>query len=131
MNLKNTILGACAIVALAGCSNTAEGVKKDSEENGQKTSEQAQNMGKGASDAGKGMAAATMLTPKIKLAITANKELNASTNLINVNSTGDKVTLEGHVTSEELKTLAGDIAQKAMKDSDASQTLTNSLEVKK
>lgn len=113
-----------------GCENTAEGVKKDSEIGGQKAAESAQNLSKGMNEAGKDIGAATMLTPKIKLAISAEKSLNDPANLIDVNSTDDKVTLEGHVTSEALKALAGDVAAKAIKDNGARQTLVNQLVIK-
>jgi len=71
-----------------------------------------------------------MLTPKIKLAITGDTFLNDTKNLINVEATDAKVTLNGHVTSEKLKTRATDIAKRVMTDNGATQPFENLLTIK-
>lgn len=130
MKTQISIIVVIAFLALIGCGNTTEGMEKDSESNGQKAAEATQNLASGAKEAGKDIAAATMLTPKIKLAISADKRLNDSKNLIDVSATDETVTLEGHVASKELKNLATEIATKALKDNTAHQRLDNKLEIK-
>jgi osmotically-inducible protein OsmY len=112
---------------LIGCSNTAEGMKKDNEIARQDMASGASNMADDASSSTQQMGIAAMLTPKIKLAISGDKTLNADGNLINVNSTAEKVTLEGHVTSEPMKTLAGEIALRTLEANDAKQKVDNQL----
>jgi osmotically-inducible protein OsmY len=112
---------------LIGCSNTAEGMKKDNEIARQDMASGASNMADDASNSTQQMGIAAMLTPKIKLAISGDKTLNADGNLINVNSTAEKVTLEGHVTSEAMKTLAGEIALRTLEANDAKQKVDNQL----
>lgn len=118
-----------ALLACGACSNTAEGVKEDTSVNSQKAAESAQDISQGAKKAGEAFGAETMLAPKVKLAITADKRLNDPSNLIDVSATTDKVTLSGHVTSSELKQLAGDIASKVLTDSNAKQEVDNELEI--
>lgn len=130
MKIKLTIFAILSMVLMAGCGNTAEGMKQDAEINREKSAEQAQNISKSADEAGKDLGAATMLTPKIKTALTADSRLNDAKNLIDVNSTNERVTLEGHVTSEALKTLAGDITAKVLKENSASQPVENKLVIK-
>jgi osmotically-inducible protein OsmY len=86
-------------------------------------------MSAGAAEGSKDMGAATMLTPKVKLAITADKMLNDSKNLIDVDSTSDKVSLNGHVMSAEQKTLAGEITMRVLKENNATQKFVNNLDV--
>ncbi|MBL8064666.1 MAG: BON domain-containing protein [Chthonomonadaceae bacterium] len=127
--MKLALATAFCIFVLTGCGNTEQGLRKDTSNNGQKAADSAQNLKDGVTEAGKDMGASTILTPKVKSAIVADKRLNEPTNLIDVNSTSDKVTLEGHVTSSDLKRLAGEVASKAMKESNATQTLDNKLTV--
>lgn len=124
------IILVAAGLMLVGCENTAEGVKKDAEINGQKAAEQSNEVVKSANEAGKNLGAATTLTPEIKTAITADKRLNDPKNLIDVDSTDEKVTLKGHVTSADLKSLAQELTEKVLKDRNAHQTLVNELEIK-
>lgn len=121
------LLSTCLLGLLVGCGNTAEGMKKDNERARQDVASGASNMANGASNSAEEMGVAAVLTPKIKLAITGDKTLNADGNLINVDSTSAKVTLEGHVTSEKMKSLAGEIAGRIMKENDAKQVLDNQL----
>ncbi len=119
-----------ASIAMCGCGSDNKSAGKDSESFGQKVAEQTQNASSDAVETSKDLQAAAMLTPKIKLAISADKQLNDSKNLINVDSTEEKVTLEGHVTSIALKEIAGTIATKILKESEAKQSLDNKLEIK-
>lgn len=123
----NVILIAAIMVGVIGCGNTADGVKKDVEAGGENASKTMENASDSSREATAGMKAATMLTPKIKLAITADVSLNDSKNTINVNSTEDTVTLEGHVTSAALKELAAEIAKKVMTENGATQKIENLL----
>ena len=121
------LVGACIV---CGCGNTAEGVKKDSVENGQKMSDSAQKTGDAMKEGAANAGAAMTLTPVIKTALVANPFLNESGNLINVDSTEATVTLSGHVKSEKAKTEAGAITKKILDDKKATQTLKNDLEIK-
>jgi osmotically-inducible protein OsmY len=102
-------------------------MKKDNEIARQDMASGASNMADDASNSTQQMGIAAMLTPRIKLAISGDKTLNADGNLINVNSTAEKVTLEGHVTSEAMKTLAGEIAVRTLEANDAKQKVVNQL----
>jgi len=89
----------------------------------------AKNVKSEAKNAGENIGAATGLTPRIKNAINADPKLNSDQNLIDVDSTKDKVSLSGHVASEELKALAGTIAKSEMQKAKAQQKLVNNLVV--
>ena len=69
------------------------------------------------------------MTPRIKLLIDADKELNNPKNLIDVNSTDEKVTLEGHVTNEDQKSKAEEIAKKVIAEQAGHQTIVNNLTI--
>jgi predicted small secreted protein len=123
-------MGALALVmgfGAIGCQNTAEGVREDAQQTGQAVEQTAERTGaavqEGAQDAG----AALALTPKVKNAITADPQLNEDENLIDVDSTDQVVHLKGHVTSNELKRKAGEIAERVIKESGASQKVSNEL----
>lgn len=82
-------------------------------------------------EAGGDIGAATMLTPKIKNAIIANAKLNEKKNLIDISSTEEMVTIDGHVTSEELKALAEEVVTTYLKDSGEKQKVKNNLTIMK
>lgn len=162
---KLMLTGAAAILlslSLVGCSNTAEGAKEDTANNGQKvaaatndavdatknaasnaadatkkaadnaadaTKKAADNVGAAAVDAGKNTTAALEVTPKVKLAITADKELNDTRNTINVDSKDSVVHLKGTVISNDLKKKAGAIADKTLKDMNSTDKVSNELMV--
>jgi len=125
MSALALLLGLGAI----GCQNTAEGVKEDSQQVGQKVSEATQEVGRDVKEATGDIGAATTLTPDIKSAITADTQLNDPKNLINVDSTDEVVHLKGHVTSNELKKKAGEIAQGVLDKRNAHNKLSNELVV--
>ncbi|MBS1722913.1 MAG: BON domain-containing protein [Armatimonadetes bacterium] len=123
--MKYTILLTVAMglgLGALGCGNSNEA--------SQKAAEATQDAMKGAEHAGKDMGAATMLTPAIKLAITADARLNDPRNLINVDSTDEKVKLTGHVTSNDLKSLAEELTRKVLDDKKAKQAIDNELSIK-
>lgn len=122
-----TLVAGLAALCIAGCGNTSEGMKKDSEANGERTAEQTQNVSKGLKSAGSAFGAATTLSPKIQVAIAADTRLNDPKNLITVTSTSDTVVLEGHVMTKELKDLASEVAKKAITDNQAVNKVENKL----
>lgn len=131
MNVKTTLFSLFSLALMLGCGNTADGMKKDSEVVGEKTAQGAENAGKNMNEAGGDIGAATMLTPKIKNAIIANARLNEEKNLIDISSTEEVVTIDGHVTSEELKALAEEVVTTYLKDSKETQKVKNNLTIMK
>ncbi len=128
--MKFTVLAILAALFVIGCGNTAEGMKEDTAENRQKSADSTQNVVEGAKAAGDTFGAATMLTPKVKVALEADKRLNLPENLIDVDSTDEAVSLSGHVTSSALKELATEITQKVITEAGSKQKIENKLEVK-
>ena len=128
--MRNLVLACTALLLAGGCGNTADGLKKDAEINGQKASVEGQAMSKKGGEVAKDLSAATVLTPKVKLAIDADKKLNDPANRIDVDSDDHTVTLKGHVARPGLKELAGSIAAKVLKENKAHQKLVNDLEIK-
>jgi len=112
-----------------GCQKTAEGVSQDAQTAGAKIEQTAEKTGEAISKGAENAGAALGMTPKVKNAITADSALNDVNNRIDVDSTDDVVHLKGHVTSNELKRKAGEIAAKTIKDSNAKQTVSNELVV--
>ena len=110
-----------------GCQNTAEGVKEDAQQTGQKVSEATQKAGESIKEGTADIGAATTLTPDVKSAITADPQLNDPKNHIDVDSTDEAVHLKGHVTSNELKKKAGEIAQGVLNKRNAKNKLSNEL----
>jgi len=73
--------------------------------------------------------AAVRVTPMVKGAIIADKMLNDPKNHINVESISGVVTLNGHVTSEELKNHAESITKRVIVDNKFSESVSNMLVV--
>jgi len=117
-------------IGLLGCNDTAAGVEKDASEAGQAISETTENTVKGIEEGSKDASAAATLTPMVKSAIVANPMLNDPDNSINVDANDDEVILTGHVDTEEMKKMAGDLAMEVLKDNNAKQKLRNDLVVK-
>lgn len=124
--------GLALIVAfsLIGCSNTGEGIKEDVQAGSENASEAARDVGQSASEQSRDLSAATMLTPKIKTAITADKLLNESMNRIDVDSTSEEIILSAYVTSTTLKILASEITQQVLNENNAKQKIINNLSVR-
>jgi osmotically-inducible protein OsmY len=112
-----------------GCQNTAEGVAEDSSNAGKAIETGAVEAGKATQDAAKDTSAALSLTPKVKNAILMDAELKDPRNEIDVDSADNVVHLKGHVTSNEMKAKAGEIAQRVLKDAGATDKLSNELQV--
>jgi osmotically-inducible protein OsmY len=136
------VLGCCFIgagVGVVGCQNTAEGLKQDTAKNAtavenvaDKAAVATKNAAENATEKTKETAANAgdkMMTPKVKTAIVANKTLNNPKNLINVNTDKGVVTLKGHVQSDDQKKLAGQIAEKTVKDAGSKDQVVNDLAV--
>lgn len=108
---------------------TGKAAKDAADATGKAAKDAADATGKAAKDAGKTATGALEVTPKVKLAILADKDLNDTHNLINVNTKDGVVHLEGHVASESRKKKAGMIATKTLKDMNATDTVSNELTV--
>ncbi len=80
-------------------------------------------------DAGKNATGALEVTPKVKLAIVADKDLNDTHNKINVNTKDGVVHLVGTVANGSMKKKATAVATKALKDLNATDTVSNELTV--
>lgn len=123
-------MGALALVVgfgAIGCQNTAEGVKEDAANTGQAIEQTAEKTGAAVQEGTADASAAVSLTPKVKNAILADDALNDVANRIDVDSTEEAVVLKGNVVSNDLKRKAGEIAEKVIKDSGASQKVMNEL----
>lgn len=118
-------------IIVTGCQNTAEGVQKDAEINGQKVTQVTENAGSKVKDAGAEVKAAVTLTPEVKSALRDNAELKEYVDSFDVDSTEKTVTLNGKVPSGHLKDLAGSIAAKVVTEKGQGQTLENKLVVAK
>jgi len=127
------LVGALSLIVsfgTIGCQNTAEGVAEDSQNAGKAIETGAKEAERATKDAAKDTSAALALTPKVKNAIIADTQLNDPRNQIDVDSADNVVHLKGHVTSTALKAKAGEIAQRTLKDANATDKLSNELEVK-
>ncbi|HZO87091.1 MAG TPA: BON domain-containing protein [Chthonomonadaceae bacterium] len=138
-------LGAALLLlgtGLAGCRNTAEGLKEDTAKNvhaasqaveraakkvDQETNKHAPQAKQGASNAGQ----AITLTPTVKTAIVADSKLNDSRNNIDVDSANNVVHLKGHVVNSALKQHATDVAVKALQKVGSNAKVSNELAVQK
>ncbi len=149
-------LGAAALLlfsmGVVGCSNTAEGAKEDTAKDTQAvgaaadraanavnnaadraasaTQKAAANVADATKDTAKNTAEATEITPKVKLAITNDKQLNDTRNLINVDSKDGVVHLKGHVISDAEKQHAEQVATQTLKEANSTDTVSNELTVK-
>jgi osmotically-inducible protein OsmY len=128
-NWRTAFLAGVLAFGLAGCQNE-KGADTNLENQAEKASESARDAMEPIGEAAQDVGAATMLTPRLKAAITADKELNDDRNKINVESTGETVTLEGYVYSEALRRKAEQVVREEMQKADARQELVNKLEVK-
>ncbi len=116
-----------AIIALVGCDNTAEAVKKDAVDNGQKVADATNTAADTMKANSDNAAAALTLTPAIKAAIIEDQSLSESGNLVDVDSTSTTITLSGHVKSEKTKWRAEELARRVMADKHATQSLQDDL----
>ncbi len=140
---KQLILGAVLLVlgmGIVGCSNTAEGLKEDMAKNGPviheagdkiaaATQKAADNLAAESKVGAKNTTEALDITPKVKLAITSDNELNDTRNEINVDSKNGVVHLKGHVVSKGMKAHAGALAEKTLKEANSTDVVSNELTV--
>lgn len=117
------------LLTLIGCGNTADGMKKDAEINSDKTSRAAEDVGAKALETGNDMSAAMTLTPAVKKAFQDDASMASAVSNIDVDSTEEKVVLNGAVTSEEQKSKAEEIAKKIIKERNGKQSVENNLKV--
>lgn len=140
--MKHILMVGIACLSLCGCTNTAEGVKEDTAQNTKSAKvagEEASIAAKKATErmmsatekAGKNAGDALTLTPKVKHAITDDKELNNVGNLIDVESGDNEVRLTGHVLTQAMKNRASSVAKKAIEEAHVKNTLVNELKIKK
>ena len=126
-----------------GVSNGVNAVENVADNAGQAVANGAAAVGNAAENAGQAVAngasaavngvanagSATVVTGAVKLAITANKELNDPKNTINVDTKDGKIVLRGNVATAALKKTAQTIAEKVKKDKGFSETIVNQLTV--
>lgn len=132
--MKTPLLGlllAGAALAGFGCQNTAEGLQQDAEINKQKAAQASENAGSKLKETGADVSAAVTLTPSIKSALGKDEELKAYVDNIDVDSTEEKVSLNGYVPSASAKIRAEEIATAVMTERQAKQKLVNNLEITK
>jgi osmotically-inducible protein OsmY len=123
-NAANAVANTGEAVANAA-SNGVNAAANAAENAGQAVASTASNAANAAANAG----SATLVTSQVKLAITANKDLNEDGNLINVDTKDGKIVLSGHVKNATLKKTAQTIAEKVKKDRNFSETVQNNLTV--
>jgi osmotically-inducible protein OsmY len=130
MNHRHLQIGlAILLLGCVGCANTAEGMKEDAKVNTEKMQDTAENVGADVKETGSDVSAALTLTPAIKNALKEDEALKADVGNIDVDSTEEKVVLNGTVSTQALKDRAQEIAVKVMKEREAKQTLENKLKV--
>jgi len=139
-------------IGAIGCQKTAEGAKEDTATNvtaAKETADKAAVETKAAADkaamatkevadraasatekAAKNADEAVSLTPKVKMAIINDKELNNTGNLINVESGNSMVELKGYVLTKQMKARAENIARKVIKEAGSNEMVVDSLKVK-
>jgi len=117
---RMTVLGfASALLVTGACGNTADGVKKDSQEAGEKAAEATANAGN-AMDAG-------MNTADVKTALLADTRIHATDINVDTNKDTKTVTLNGTVQADSEKVLAADVARSKAPE----YTVVNNLTIKK
>jgi predicted small secreted protein len=109
--------------------DTVDATKKAADATVDATKKAGADAAAAAKETGKNVTAATEVTPKVKLAIVADKDLNDTHNLINVNSSDGVVHLTGHVANASMKKKAATIASKTLKDMNATDKLSNELTI--
>ena len=115
-----------AALTLCGCGNTLQGAKEDTAKNAAKTQQAVDQAGKAVADVPQNAEANALRVP-VKTAILRDPVLTADKgNLIDVNGVDHRITLTGHVTSEAMKSRAGEDAQVAL-GKHPGYTLSNEL----
>jgi osmotically-inducible protein OsmY len=120
---------ALLIFGAIGCQNTADGLKEDAEINSKKASRTAEDVGAKTLETGSDVSAAMTMTPAVKKALQEDTGLAAAIDTIDVDSTEEKVVLNGSVPSEDLKNRATEIAARVIKERNGKQSVDNQLKV--
>jgi len=132
--MKTPLLGfliTAGLIAGFGCQNTADGLQQDAEINRQKATQAGETAGSKLKETGADVSAAVTLTPAIKSALGKDEELKPFVEKIDVDSTEEKVSLNGYVPSAAAKMKAEEIATAVMTERKAKQKLVNNLEITK
>jgi len=127
-----SLLGAAAVlfgIGLAGCQNTAEGAKEDTAQNTQAVQKAADKAADATQQAAQNTGEALGMTPKVKTAITSDSLLNDTRNTIDVDTANGVVHLKGHVVNNDMKKRATEVAEKAVKDANGTEKVSNELTV--
>lgn len=121
----STLLGAVAVISVAGCADRNNNGQPDSAATSGEISKSVDKAGDAADSAGDAMKNVddAAMTPKIKTALRANASLKGSN--INVDSKDSGITLSGTVKNEAQKKVAGNIA----KQNAPTYKITNNLKV--
>ena len=109
--------------------NAADATKNAAANAADATKNAAVNAGHAVKEVGKDTAENTSVRPKVKLAITADKELNNTANEIHVEPKDGVVHLRGHVISDAMKSKAESVTTNALKDMKSTDTVQNELTV--
>jgi osmotically-inducible protein OsmY len=110
-----------------GAENAGEAVKGAAENAGEAVKGAAENAG----EAVGGAAAVTTLTPKVKNALIASKQIDASTLNVDTDAAKKVVIIKGKLPTEEKKKLATTIATKVLTDSKSDYKVQNDITVGK
>lgn len=110
-----------------GAEKAAEATAEGAKEAGRYASEAVGGAAKEVADAGQSMT----LTPTVKNALVADKQINASTIDVDTSGEADTVVIKGTVPSEAAKKRATEVATKALKDAGSNFKVKNELTVSK
>lgn len=110
-----------------GAQKAGEAVEAGAEHVGEAVGGAVKGAAKETQDAAQSMA----LTPKVKNALIANKQIDASTIDVDTSGENDTVVLKGTVRSESEKKLAEQVAKKALADAKSTFKVRNDLAVGK
>jgi osmotically-inducible protein OsmY len=102
MTTRNILAALALATMVSACGNTADGMKKDADNAGEKTAE-------AAADAGSAMGGAAK-TGEVKTALMADARVNAGDINVDTDEAAKTVTLKGTVKADSEKTIAGEIA---------------------
>jgi hypothetical protein len=93
------------------------------------TKEGAQQIGEAVGGAAKQVGKPLQMTPKVKGALVADKQIDASTLNVDTNTNAKTVTIMGTQTTTAKKALVTQVAEKAVKDTDPSFKVINKVTV--
>lgn len=113
MNKGSMMAAMVAVALVSACGNTADGVKRDTENAAEATAEAAdkaaENTGEAVANAGAAVDAA-METFDVKAALVADTRVDASGINVDTNKDTKTVTINGTVPTTAMRTLVGEVA---------------------